>query len=173
MKPYVYESGNGATLRVDPADGPAAMLKATGKNGGESWVPVDALEIPDVTNAMWRAAGQEPPVMLGRPDLASARDPGGWASFRGLQLRESADGGVSFGIGGNLETLTAAQTRQLAAVAVAMADGQPEADDVADFIRAALPAGEDRGADWQELADWLGTELIKRYRFVKREAGDA
>jgi hypothetical protein len=128
---------------------------------------------PDLCRAVFEASGSLPPVMLGRPDLAAVRDPGGWACFRGLQLRESPNGGVSFGIGGNLETLTAAQVRQMAAVAVAMADRETDAGDLAACIRAGLPAdperAEDRGEVWEDVADQIASVLIARYRFVRRE----
>jgi hypothetical protein len=141
--------------------------------GGQPFF-VDPLEIDEHARAMYEAAGVPSPVTLERPDLGPTPRT---HLFRGLDVYRSADGGVTFAIGGNRETLSASLVRQMAAVAVAMADEAPEAGDVAGFIRAALPAGlaarEDRGADWQELADWLGTELIKRYRFVKREPSDA
>lgn len=153
MKPYVYERPSGARLRVDP-DGGMAMLKAAGKNGGESWVPVDALDIPEVTNAMWRACGQEPPVMLGRPDLGL--DLIHWPmeyKFRELAVRRSADGGVTFGIGGNSETLPPSQVRQMAAIAVALADEpDPHLADVESLASYLAEAGFGPGATPETVA---------------------
>jgi hypothetical protein len=89
-----------------------------------SWV-ADPLLAPDLCRAICEAAGTLPPVMLGRPDLAAVLDADGFASFRGLSARRSADGGVTFSVAGNSETLSAPQVRHLAAIAVALAD-EPE-----------------------------------------------
>ena len=140
-----------------------------------SWV-ADPLTAPDLCRAICEASGTLPPVMLGRPDLASARDADGWVSFRGLRLRRSEDGGVTFAVGGNSETLPPAQARRAAAVAVAMADEQPgAAGELAAVVRAALPpdleGAEDRGQAWEDIADFLASVLVERYRFTRREDG--
>ena len=141
MEPYRYTGKhNSGPMRIEAHDHEEGLAAVVVQ--GAKPVYVDALDIPEVTNAMHRAAGQEPPVMLGRPDLASARDGNGWIGFRGLQLRKSDDGGVTFSVGGNTETLTEAQARQCAAVVVALADGPPEPDPAeVDEIAALIYAG--------------------------------
>jgi hypothetical protein len=129
-EPWTHRDERGNELTIGTAEGldGVCWLRVERESRlADKWAPsaiVTGLEIPDVTNAMWRAAGQEPPVMLGRPDVDAMRDAGGWVSLGGVNLRESARG-VSVAIGGCLRTLSAAQTRQLAAVAVAMADEPP------------------------------------------------
>ena len=119
---------DGARLEVlECGQGEHGYLDATGR-GDSVQVCVDPLEIPGLTVALYKAAGQEPPVMLGRPDVAVLRGHEGWVRLRGLRVRRAAGGGVEFAIGGNTETLPDAMTRTCAAVAVALADAEPEQD---------------------------------------------
>ena len=134
------EPGQTAALHVD---GDGSRLTADRwycRNGitvsidNGSLVDVDALDIPEVTAAMYRACGQEPPVMLGRPDLDAMRGPDGSVRFGNLALYRTADGGIGFAVRlpgeahGVCTVLTPAQARQAAAVAVALADKEPEPD---------------------------------------------
>jgi hypothetical protein len=105
--------------------------------------------LPDVIREMCEKAGTAAPVMLGRPDLDSIRDTDGSVPIRGLRLRESGDGGVTVSVGGNAETLSPAQARQAAAVAVALADESRDEGDV--FVLASVMA-KHPGATFPELA---------------------
>jgi hypothetical protein len=113
-----WHSGSGITLSID--------------NG--SLLDVDALEIPEITTAMYRACGHKPPVMLGRPDLDAMRGPDGSVRFGNLALYRTADGDIGFAVRlpgeahGVCALLPPAQARQAAAVAVALADEKPEPD---------------------------------------------
>jgi len=119
---------DGARLEVGECGQGDGCLNVTSEKGVEVSVCVDPLEILDLTVALYRACGQEPPVMLGRPDVSVLRDRDGWVGLQGLRVRRAEDGGVSFAIGGNVETLSGAMTRTCAAVAVALADAEPEQD---------------------------------------------
>jgi hypothetical protein len=95
--------------------------------GGQPFF-VDPLEIDEHARAMYEAAGVPSPVTLERPDLGPTPRT---HLFRGLDVYRSADDGVTFAIGGNRETLSASLVRQMAAVAVALADaGEPDQAEV-------------------------------------------
>lgn len=118
--PYVYADADGDQLAIEPGPHQTARIDA------EAGVFVDASAIPAVTNALWRSCGIEPPVMLARPQLV---DPDHVTEFRALAVYRSSDGGVSFAIGGNTETLDQVTTRRMAAHAVAVADSPAPAED--------------------------------------------
>lgn len=130
--PWEFNAGDGRTLVIGPSEegtGSGWLKVETEDDPDGPRAYLDGLDIPLVTAKLWEATGALPPVMLGRPDLASARDAGGWVSFGGLRLRESGDGGVSFAMGESTVTLPAGMARQCAAVVVAIADGcRPEPD---------------------------------------------
>lgn len=132
-------------LAVEPLPGGAASIEPLTDDGT---VRVDALGIPELTARLCRACGIEPFVLIGRPDLGGARDQDGWVAFRGLRVRRAPDGGVSFAIGGNTETLPEATARQCAAVTVALADEEEldsaEVEDLAHAIRLGLYPDGDR-----------------------------
>jgi len=81
MKPWPYESAAGGKLWVAPGGGSRAMLTITA-GGAEAEVLVDALDVPEVTVRLWEAVGQEPPVMLGRPELPGDGTSAEVAGFR-------------------------------------------------------------------------------------------
>jgi hypothetical protein len=128
--PWEFNAGSGRKLIIGPTggEGRCYLRVESGDDADGPSACLDGLDLPEIMVKACEAAGTAPPVMLGRPDVNAMRDARGWVSFRGVQLRESRDGGVSLGIGGNLETLSSAQARQMAAVAVAMADKPPEPD---------------------------------------------
>jgi hypothetical protein len=152
MKPYRHEDGDYDWLTITEAvDRPGTALMRACRNG----VGVTATEIDGIARAMWRACGLDSPVMLGRPNLDSVRDADGWVSFRGLRLRRSADDGVSFTIGGNMETLVVSQTRQLASVAAALTEGESdpgEVDELAAEIRADFQSDGTPPTEWEKKA---------------------
>lgn len=96
-----------------------------------SLVDVDALDIPAITTAMYRACGQEPPVMLGRPEVdlnGSTRvgDLHVWKEQSGCVGFMAADPDVAARTGAL--RLEPHMVRQLAAVAIAYADAPPQPD---------------------------------------------
>jgi len=130
MEPYRYESETGATLRVDPA-GHVAMVKVTGKNGGEAWAPVDAIGIPAITRAMYQACGQAPPVILPRPDI-SLPAAGGPLRCGDLSLR-MYEVGISMGLPGiTAAAISPDALRRRAAFMAAYADAVEAETDPAD-----------------------------------------
>lgn len=136
MKPYTYLSETGAVLRVDFA-GHVAMLKVTGKNGGEAWVPVGPLEIPAITSAMYQACGQRPPVIL---DCPETRDE--YRAMPGSALKVSRNGtlvrvewDVACGVASNLPPGNA---RQFGAAIIALADEAEAEPDPADVDELAV-----------------------------------
>lgn len=162
MEPYRYTDAGGDSLEIaSPVDCDAAVLS------GAAEVCVDPLDIPEVTAAMYRACGQEPPVMLGRPDLNAMRDADGWVSIRCLRLRRATGGGVSFAIGGSMETITEAQARQCAAVTAALADKRDLEDD--DVFELAAVLAQHPSATFPELA----RAVLADGRFGRLEARGA
>ena len=137
------DDGQGRELVVyDREDGKAA-LQIEGRRHGvrtadASWVADPAIA-PDLHRAICEASGTLPPVMLGRPDLGPTPRT---FLFRGLDVSRSADGGVTFAIGGNRETLPPSQVRQMAATAVALADEPEFAPGDVDGLAGALHAVE-------------------------------
>lgn len=170
---FSEEDGQGRALVVYGRDDGKAVLQVLEREGGGmtilgSWLADPAIA-PDLHRAICEAAGTLPPVMLGRPDLDSAQGGDGWISFRGLRLRRSLDGGVSFALGGNIETLPGAQARQAAAVAVALADeAEPPAEEV-DELTAVIVQG-DPSAKFGPARVLARKILLARYR---REAAGA
>jgi hypothetical protein len=165
-----------ATFKTEP-DHDGAWLVAGECGQGDGYVEVhdgkggvaqacpDPMEIPGLAVALYEASNLVPPVMLGRPDLRALGGEVGVISFRGLRLYRAATGGVSFAIGGNVETLTDAMARQAAAVAVALADSpEPDPDGVA-VLSAVIRDADERECDADDLARII---LSAGYR---REAG--
>jgi hypothetical protein len=136
-------------------------------------VGVDALDIPKLTVMLYRACGQEPPVMIGRPGLDSVRDADGWVSFRGLRVRRAAGGGVSFAIGGNTETLSEAMARQCAAVTVALADERADEEDLTALIRSEFPDSSDGDEEamraFDLIAERAAAKILADGRFGRTE----
>jgi hypothetical protein len=95
---------------------------------------VDPMEIPAITAKLYEAAGHQPPVMLGRPDLDAMRSSDGGIRFGDLLLCKTALGEVAFAVHPAGKTVTtfavleAAQARLAAAATVALADEPPELD---------------------------------------------
>lgn len=137
------EDGQGRALRVCGRGDGKAVLQILEREGGGmtdlgSWL-ADPAVAPDLCRAIFEAAGAPPPVMLGRPALGPTPRT---FLFRGLDVSRSADGGVTFAIGGNKETLTAPQVRQMAATAVTLADEPEFAPGDVDGLAGALHAVE-------------------------------
>jgi len=153
-------------LAVEPLPGGAASLEPV---TGDGTVRVDALDIPELAARLYRACGQEPPVMLGRPPVTRAQ---GAVSVRGLGLRPADGGCLTFEIGSSEVTLDAASTRLAAAVAVALADDEEpedpdedEAEDVAAAIREAFQGDGTPPTEWERRAARAAIERLR-----KREA---
>ena len=101
LEPYFEEDdGHGCVLAVHGYDGRAVVQVTDGP--GEirvvSWV-ADPLTAPDLCRGIFQAAGLEPPVMLGRPELppgGSSATFGGWRFYPapggevGIMLHELA-----------------------------------------------------------------------------------
>ena len=169
--PWEFDAGCDRTLIVGlggESTGACSLMVTDGDQPDGPTAYLDALDIPEVTGKLWEACGQQPPVMLGRPDLDSARDEDGWVSVAGVQLRESA-AGVTVEIPGGMRTLTAAQARQMAAVAVAMADGgdaEPDPAEV-DALESALREASGRHDPGDEMTGIARALLLAGW---KREA---
>lgn len=127
-----WTDGKGGWLEVVPLTVTSGGLPCV--TTGQQGFAVDPLEIPEITNAMYEAAGTVPPVMLARPDLDSMRSSDGGIRFGDLLLYKTAAGEVAFAVhhvGQTVATfvlLSPAQARQAAAATVALADELPELD---------------------------------------------
>jgi hypothetical protein len=175
MEPYVYESPSGATLRVD-ISGVGAMLKVTGRNGGEAWVPVEPLAVNDIAGKLHEACGLPSPVILER---SSARFPEDGTAFRfgefGFRLYPE---GVAPSLPGIVaKAVPPAALRELAAHLIALAD-HAEAVPLATIRRAvtamradAERCGDKPGSFVAEVADWLGIEAAAIERKLPDDSG--
>jgi len=175
MEPYVYESPSGATLRVD-ISGVGAMLKVTGRNGGEAWVPVEPLAVNDIAGKLHEACGLPSSVIL---PTSSARFPEDGKPFRfgdfGFRLRP--DGVCPSLPGIEAKAVPPAALRELAAHLVALAD-DAEAQPLETLRRAframrsdAERCGDKPGSFVAEVADWLGIEIRALVRNLPDDSG--
>lgn len=177
------EDGQGRALRVYTRDDGKAAVQVEDRTGiGRvlaSWV-ADPLTAPDLCAAICKAAGQEPPVMLARPDLEAMAGKDGAVRLGHLALYRTTDGEVAFAVHppgvvtGRAAVLTAAQARQAAAVAVALADlkDEPdpaEVDSLAMAVHGARCEGGD-GCEWAPTIDDRNTARAALKWMREREA---
>ena len=150
MEPFKLTDHDGASLEVLPcAHGQHGYIAAGSRDG---LVCVHPADIPDVANALYEAAGQKPPVRLGRPGVDTAKP----AVVGSLRVWKEADGRVGFmpadaaraSVTGALR-LRPHEVRRLAAVAVAYADAEADQGDVHEL---AAVLAEHPGATFPELA---------------------
>lgn len=156
MDPFRRHDGKGGWLEVrevregDPAGAEGCVI-TTGTSG---FVAEPLMDIPAIARWMYQACGQEPAVMLGRPEINPDRP----VTVGQFQVWKEPDGRIGFmpadteaaSMTGALR-LAPHAVRQLAAVAVAYADaaaeqepGPAEVEDLAHAIRLGLYPDSDR-----------------------------
>jgi hypothetical protein len=165
VKPYAYTDGSGDELVIaSPVDCDVAVLSA-------AEVCVDPLHIPEIAAKMYEACGQQPPVMLGRPDIPES-DP--WCPWPGSSLSAIAAGRQvrQMWLNGPSLSMAPAQARQYAALAD-RADAEPDpadVDDLAAVIRHELYPGSERTGLRPSGSDRTAARAALRW-MRDREAG--
>lgn len=145
MAPYVHEDDNGNTLTID-CGGHYAEVDVDQADGPFRAFPED---LPKITRALYEAADQPPPVILGLPDFAR-RDTEGveWGPSPDSLLRVRRDRDrvtVRTTMDGGAAVLAPAAARAMAAVLATLADQaeqEPDPEQVTElteFLRHAVP----------------------------------
>lgn len=170
MDPYRIVDGKGGWLEVRRVTFISGGLPVVA-TGGQGFA-VDPLEIPEITRAMYEAAGHKPPAMLGRPETCANGTP--TAIGRVYPYRSAKGPLVGFGgefPGGASVLIKPHEARQAAAVLVAYADAaEPEPDpaEVEELTGVLL------AADPEETCTRASLEALARAALLagwKREAG--
>lgn len=137
MEPYRHEDADGDAMTISPGDGEALIVILK-----QLPVRVGPPDIDGITRAMHEACGQQPPVILERPDVQIPRDgsPVRFGDF-GFRLYE---GDIAVSLPGIVaKAITPGALRETAAFMAAYADAveaEPDPADVDDLAAAIMRA---------------------------------
>jgi hypothetical protein len=138
-EPYRLVDGKGGWLevrKVTLVDGDRCGVATS----GQAFI-VDPAEIPAIARAMYEACGQQPPVILGRPDTSASGTPTVLGTI--YPFRSAKGARVAVGRGTGDIYLEPGHAREIAAILAACADeAEPEPDPAdVDALAAAIHAG--------------------------------
>ncbi|SET52404.1 hypothetical protein [Nonomuraea wenchangensis] len=121
---YTFMGPHNYNLTIDKSDiyGEAAEVGVGGRV-----VDVPAADLPEIVAALYRAAGQEPPIILPRPDTHELRTEG-WVDGRNV----NASAGLR--VVGSVPTMQARDYAAHLAAAADLADAEPDPEQLKQLV---------------------------------------